>query len=371
MSLQLLDKWKQLPGYYRIKKLTPEEQEARKRLEEEQIRQEQYSRPFIPFPSIQYTVFGAASPIHSATPTPPLGTPTARPIPTGPRATPTGPRAPPTGPRASTSRSASMSTTQRMDDQEPPAKRQRIAFGVSEERPLSQQVVKPALSQEDAHIANLLAQRAARIEQEQRAREIQRMINDDAARRQPEVVAVPTGITQAAVADGTLLPVPGAVPELLRPRLTDAEIEERAQKRIAERNARKERARAKEAKKERKRKKEEADASAAASGSSLEKETLEMRQLHFKKLITAVVVKVVGKYQKHLTRDQFKDNARAVRADSLPARASLTLLPDYRKDLRDRSQEIRRSRRQVQSARREADRENEGFHQVFDGGGYS
>jgi hypothetical protein len=101
-----------------------------------------------------------------------------------------------------------------------------------------------------------------------------------------------------SLGDGVLLPSTTAE----RVILTDKEIEERAARKAARRERRKARsARVKEkaARKEKER---------AARG----EQSRELRENHFRKLVTAVVVKAMGKYQKQLSRDQFKEQAKTV-----------------------------------------------------------
>lgn len=86
--------------------------------------------------------------------------------------------------------------------------------------------------------------------------------------------------------------------------LTDAEIEERARERLRRRKERKERERARAS---------QGSPDKAAKGQ--EKKTAnskELREKHLKKLIGAVVVKAMGKWQKQLNRDAFKDHAKKI-----------------------------------------------------------
>ncbi|KAH7099401.1 histone methyltransferase [Auriculariales sp. MPI-PUGE-AT-0066] len=89
---------------------------------------------------------------------------------------------------------------------------------------------------------------------------------------------------------------------VVREYLTDLELEERAarrKERLERRKVKEQRTRDKTERRERERR----DRGDRAT---------ELRHLHFKKLVGEVVVKSIQKYQKHLTREQFKEHAKAV-----------------------------------------------------------
>lgn len=119
-----------------------------------------------------------------------------------------------------------------------------------------------------------------------------------------EIIKQSVAARAAAVA-ANREPTPPPAPEPVR--RTDAEIEERARERLRRRKERKERKA-----REKARRAKEGGSSGDRDKDKDRAARKELQQKHLRKLVGAVVVKQMGKWQKYLSREQFKEHAQKI-----------------------------------------------------------